>query len=246
MIDWDLAKRCSEFSEESYNDLEIFKKFLFKRVILHTQLKFFENNGAQAYGIRTPDYTYIIFRGTQPTEFSDIIADIKAWPKDSDTVGHVHSGFKAEVDKIYDSIDEWLNEKDTQLVVCGHSLGAAMATIFSSRIHARYNNLQLYTFGSPRVGDRKWAKQFKDIAAYRFQNTNDIVCTVPPFGYYSHVGKLHYLTYSGNVRVGIQWYSRLYDKIRGRLRALKKREVFSGLYDHLGTRYINKILTKNN
>mgnify|MGYP000046897829 FL=1 len=244
MIDWNLARLCAELSEESYYGLEKFKKFLFKRVIIHTKLEFFDHDGAQAYGIETPDYVFVIFRGTQPTELSDLIADIKAWPRDSDTVGHVHSGFKGELDKIHDTIVKWLGSTDKQLVICGHSLGAAMATLFASRMHLLGIDLQLYTYGSPRVGCRVWAKQFKTIKAYRFQNTNDIVCTVPPFGYYTHIGQLYYLTYSGKVITGFKWYQRTYDKLRGRVRALAKREVFSGLYDHIGFRYIDKISNK--
>lgn len=236
---------CAELSEECYYGPTKFKKFLFERVIMHTEMRYFDADGAQAYGLRMPDFTMIVFRGTEPTEFSDIIADIKAWPSESDTVGNVHSGFKGELDKIYPEIVGWLKQFDhKKLVVTGHSLGAAMATLFAARQSKLDYDVCLYTFGSPRVGNDEWAEQFANIEAYRFVNNNDIVCTVPPFGYYTHIGELHYMSYTGKIILGTTWYQRLHDKVRGRIRAWSKRQLFSGIYDHLGVRYIKKIKSK--
>lgn len=241
-VDWQLARLCAELSETAYLGPEAFKKFLFKRVIMHTKLKYFDVDGAQAYGIQMPKFTMIVFRGTEPTEFSDIVADIKAWPTDSETKGNVHSGFKGEIDKLYPEILKWLKTiENIDMVITGHSLGAAMATIFTSRMHEQGANVKLYNYGSPRVGDRSWAKQFEEIEAYRFVNNNDIVCTVPPFGYYTHIGKLHYMSYTGKIMQGTTWYQRLHDKVRGRVRAWSKRQFFSGIYDHMGSKYIKKL-----
>lgn len=244
-IDYNTARVCAELSEECYYGPEKFKRYLFERVIMHTELRYFDVDGAQAYGIVMPDFTMIVFRGTQPTEFSDIVADIKAWPSESETIGNVHSGFKGELDKIYPEITRWMGSvKNKKLVITGHSLGAGMATLFATREYQRGANVSLYTFGSPRVGNDEWAEQFANIEAYRFVNNNDIVCTVPPFGYYTHVGELHYMSYTGKIMLGTTWYQRLHDKIRGRFRAWRKRQLFSGIYDHLGMRYIKKIKQK--
>jgi len=241
-IDLELAKICSEFCEQAYKGPEEFKKFLFTRVIMHTQLKFFDNDGAQAYGIVMPDQVVIIFRGTEPGELSDILADIKAWRSDSDTVGEVHAGFKGELDKISPEINKWIKQfEGTKLVITGHSLGAAMATLFTARLNKRGGDVVLYTYGSPRAGNIEWSRQFENIEAYRFVNTNDIVCTVPPFGFYTHVGELHYMSYKGTILTKTSWWQRMGDKIRGRLRAWQKRQLFSGIYDHMGSRYIKKI-----
>ena len=239
-IDWQLARVCAELSEQSYENESAFKKFLFERVLMHTELKHFDVDGAQAYGIVMPQFIMIVFRGTQPTEFSDIVADIKAWPKESDTVGMVHAGFKGELDKIYPQITRWLrSHRDQKLVITGHSLGAAMATLFAARQYQQGLDVKLYTYGSPRVGNSKFAKQFENIPAYRFVNTNDVVCTVPFL--YTHVGELHYMSYTGKITVGTNWRQRLNDKIRGRIRAWQKRQLFSGIYDHMGSRYIKKL-----
>ena len=245
-INWNLAELCAFICEYAYEDKAKMKEFLKERKLKHTDLKFFEVDNAQAYGIKMHDYTIIAFRGTEPTQFSDIVADIKAWPADADTTGHVHSGFKGELDKLYPNIIKWLGKtvKTKRLVITGHSLGAAMATICTSRFHALGADQVLYTYGCPRVGNREWGKQFDDIEAYRFVNNNDIVCQVPPFGYYSHIGQLYYMSYTNKIRNDMRWLQRLGDKLRGRIRAWSKFELFDSLYDHLGAHYIKKITTR--
>ena len=244
-IDWQLAHTCAELCDQAYSGPVVFKDYLFRRVIMHTELKYFDVDGAQAYGIVMPNWIMIIFRGTQPTEFSDILADIKAWKKDADTVGEVHAGFKGELDKLYPDITRWIRSfGDQKLVVTGHSLGAAMATLFAARVNHRQGDVVLYTYGSPRVGNKLWAEQFKDIEVYRFVNTNDVVCRVPPFGFYTHVGKMYYLSYTGKTLENTNMWIRLKDKVRGRIRAWQKRQLFSGIYDHSITRYAKKIFSK--
>lgn len=238
----ELARTCAEMCEKAYSGPEQFKDYLFRRVIMHTEMKFFDKDGAQAYGLVMPNFVMVIFRGTEPSELSDIVADIKAWQHDSDTVGEVHAGFKGELDKIGPDISKWIKQfEGTKLIITGHSLGAAMATLFAARVNKRGGDVELYTYGSPRAGDRTWSRQFDEIQAYRFVNTNDIVCTVPPFGFYTHVGDLYYLSYEGNIMHGTTWFQRLRDKIRGRLRAWSKRQLFSGIYDHMGSKYIKKL-----
>ena len=195
-IDWMFAEVCANVCEYAYEDIATVEKYLKEQNFKFKKIKYFEVENAQGYGISFPTYTMLAFRGTEPGSFKDILADIKAWPADSETEGNVHAGFKGEVDKLWPSITKWIKNKDDKFIITGHSLGAAMATIVTSRlVELGYKNVVLYTYGSPRVGDREWGKQFDNIEAYRFVNNNDIVCQVPPFGYYSHVGKLHYMTY---------------------------------------------------
>ena len=54
----------------------------------------------------------LAFRGTEPTSFGDILADIKAWPADSETQGNVHAGFKGEVDKLWPSITKRIKNRE--------------------------------------------------------------------------------------------------------------------------------------
>tara|TARA_Y100000296_G_scaffold35569_1_gene41194 strand:+ start:156 stop:650 length:495 start_codon:yes stop_codon:yes gene_type:complete len=97
-----------------------------------TDVEFYNLDGAQAYRFENETDVVIACRGTQPTEFNDLKADLKAFPVMAETVSRVHRGFKAEVDELWPEV-----RKDTQtlkqLWFCGHSLGAAMATIMAAR-----------------------------------------------------------------------------------------------------------------
>ena len=84
-----------------------------------------------------------------------------------------------------------------RLWFCGHSLGAAMATIMASR--AKHDeNLndpeELYTYGSPRVGWKGYCKSL-NVKHHRWRNNNDIETKVPLWTMgYRHHGELHYIT----------------------------------------------------
>ena len=126
-----------------------------------TTTEFYDRDGAQAYRFMNKTDIVIACRGTQPNEFNDIRADLRAVPVMAETVGKVHLGFKQEVDDLWPMVCEDINRKvnlKKQLWFCGHSLGAAMATIMASRcLHNEELNdpVELHTYGSPRVGWRK-------------------------------------------------------------------------------------------
>ena len=147
----------------------------------YTELKYFDMDGAQCYAVSNDKEYALVFRGTEPSELSDVLADLNAIPRGSMTKGWVHSGFRNELDKIWDAIlQHHSDHKKKKLYVCGHSLGAAMATIATSRLEESTKVEHLYTYGSPRVGTRKFVKNIKTPHT-RVVNNNDIVTTVPLF-----------------------------------------------------------------
>ena len=251
-INWQLTDLCANISAIVYNDLNTVTEYLKTNKIKYSSIKMFDKDNAEGYGIIMHDYVIIAFRGTGAKDngelsvsaaFKDFLADIKAWPADSETQGSVHSGFKTELDKLWPQVIKWLGKKVTtkKLVITGHSLGAAMATICASRLHALGADLVLYTFGSPRVGDNIWSRQFDDIETYRIVNNNDIVCRVPPFGYYSHVGFLHYITYDQHIKTDMTGWQMFKDRLKGICKALSKFQPFDAVYDHPGKQYVKKI-----
>ena len=150
----------------AYNDdIEQVKKLV--RKLGFTTVEFYNKDGAQAYRFMNKIDLVIACRGTQPTEFNDISADLKAMPVVAETVSRVHRGFKAEVDELWPMISEDLARKtnrDKEVWFCGHSLGAAMATIMASRCALNYDFPEvdcLFTYGSPRVGWPNYVKSLK-------------------------------------------------------------------------------------
>jgi len=187
-------------------------------------VEFYDRDGAQAYRFMNKTDLVIACRGTQPTEWSDISADLKAIPVMAETVSRVHKGFKEEVDELWPMIIEDINRKvnlNKKLWFCGHSLGAAMATIMASRcMHDEELNdpIELYTYGSPRVGWKGYVDSL-NVTHHRWRNNNDIVTKVPLWIMgYRHHGNLNYIT-SGN-KIGkpgfVDWCKGMWAGIKAR------------------------------
>ena len=56
--------------------------------------KFLENDGAQCHIFSDEENIIVAFRGTEPSEMSDVKADLLAFKRKSKTEGKVHLGFK--------------------------------------------------------------------------------------------------------------------------------------------------------
>ena len=79
-----------------------------------TTVEFYNREGAQAYRFMNKTDLVIACRGTQPTEFNDIKADLNALPVIAETVSRVHKGFKAEVDELWPMVLEDIDRKANQ------------------------------------------------------------------------------------------------------------------------------------
>ena len=208
-------------------------------------VEFYDKNGAQAYRFQNKDDLVIACRGTEPTEFNDIAADLKAMPVKSESVSRVHQGFKAEVDELWPMVLEDIGPKvtkDCKLWFCGHSLGAAMATVMASRCFYEKtidDPVELYTYGSPRVGWRAYVK-YLGVTHHRWVNNNDIVTRVPlAIMGYKHDGEEHYMNAYGQVRNPTGW-QRVKDRWRGLWMGLKQGGVDS-FSDHNMSEYISNL-----
>jgi len=192
-----------------------------------TSVAFIDIEGAQAYVLGNKDRITVAFRGTEPTEKSDIFADLEATHERG-----FHEGFYEEYEKlevaVHTELAKLQGRKKRPVFVTGHSLGAAIASIFCFH----YPEAEaLYTYGCPRNASWSKSKELK-VPHYRCVNNNDIVTAVPPeFMGFKHHGELHYINFYGNIRQ-MTWWQRFKDKMRGRIAAWKKLEFFDGIRDH--------------
>lgn len=248
-LNWHTARMCVDASAGVYKTGDKMRQFIRSHVYNIDELIELDIDDAQALCFKSVNHEYIIsFRGTEPKEgTNDILADLKAWRTQAEFGGKVHSGFKGELDKLYDRVVQWLVsysvlEQKTPVIVTGHSLGAGMASIMTARLKALgYTNISLYTFGSPRVGNTEWAKQLQDIPVYRFVNNNDIVCKIPPSFLFTHIGELQYVNYKGVFVSKYTKWGRFKDGLRSRLRALAKLQPFDGAFDHPAKFYKERV-----
>lgn len=208
---------------------------------------FFDVNGSQAYLLKNALDLVVVCRGTQPTEFADIKSDLNALPVPSSTgIGKVHKGFKNSVDNIWPQLQDQLKEYGkTRTIWCtGHSLGAAMATLLAYRLQRTEdcpNPQALFTYGSPRVGNKKYIRAIESIGLlhFRFVNNADIVARVPPWPY-RHFGGMYYMNHYGNLR-GLTFVQLTKDIWRGFLVGLRRRQI-NFFVNHSIDRYENNLL----
>ena len=197
---WTNFTIMAKASMYAYKDLNSFQKEFDPEAVL------FDKDGTQVYCWLDNNIACVAFRGTEPTQWSDIKADLKIRKVKCPT-GFVHRGFRDALNEVWDDVSKWLREqKREDVFFTGHSLGGALATLAASR----WNTIttHLYTYGSPRVGGRKFVKSFLSSNRYRFRNNNDIVTRVPPrwLGF-KHNGQMEYFDYKENINTGSgSWY----------------------------------------
>jgi len=227
-------ERCpimAKISEIAYLDEAPAKKEFKKLNFL--KHKFWDVDGAQCHAVWDDDVYILAFRGTEPDELSDLLADLNAFPDKGVSGGWVHNGFQNELEKVWHEIKTHRknNSKNSFFFITGHSLGGAMATLAASRFNLIDKVTCLYTYGSPRVGTRSFVKSCKFLH-YRHKNNNDIVTTVPLWLMgYKHHGELRYINFYGNVRKLTTWQA-IKDKWRG-----WKSGILDGAKDHSITAY---------
>ncbi len=204
--------------------------------------KFFNSNNAQAYWFQSKHDSVVVFRGTEPRDWNDIQTNTNAIAAVAETIGRVHSGFKSECDEIWPYLEKELEANTLPLWFCGHSLGGAMANICAVRCMLSYIKSEpeeLQTFGSPRIGCRKYVNYVK-LKHYRWVNNNDIVPRVPPSWLgYRHNGREMYLDRNGGLKKLNGW-RRISDRLQGFWHGLKQFRI-DQLSDHSAVNYIDTI-----
>ena len=167
-----------------------------------SELQHFDSaTGTQAFAAYDPAnrLALVAFRGTEPDSAFDIGIDASLAPLPWDGAGLVHAGFAAAFDSVRAPIEQWLGTAGagrTALLLCGHSLGGALATLAASV----WRPAQLITIGSPRVGDRQLVDSLAGVDAQRIVNCCDLVARVPPalLGY-AHLPRPTFVTWNAQL-----------------------------------------------
>lgn len=195
----------------------------------------FDKNSSQAFVASNRHTVIVCFRGTELSSWTDIKADLKGWRVKHTNGGRVHAGFREALFQIHRDIYHYVEDerKGKTLWVTGHSLGAAMATIFASYVECD----GLYTYGSPRVGNWKFAREVnKRLTNYRFVNNNDIVPTVPwPF-LYRHTKHLELFSKDAKIITNPSFW-----QIMNISRILQALNFFKSIDEHDPPNYVKKL-----
>jgi len=125
----------------------------------------------------------IVIRGTANEE--NVQSDIDVRLVDDARTGiKLHKGFRDAAVTIMQILDESYTVEHT-VHVTGHSLGGAVAQIIGMWLHKRGNNVQIYSYGSPKVSDQVLSEG--QPTHWRVVRRSDPIPFTPPWPY-SHTG----------------------------------------------------------
>ena len=169
--------------------------------VVFTEKKLFYNSKYQTCVIlgysNVSKQAFIIFTGTVLANYMNVLEDL-----DYSLVpfikGNVCHGFLYAYKSLEPYILEFLENKPGNIIVTGHSLGGAMATICASALKfAPFNtvnnarNIKVVTFASPKVGDTEFKNFFseQEIESIQVANIKDVIPHFPlgMFETYDHV-----------------------------------------------------------
>lgn len=152
-------------------------------------LHFFDDRGqtvdtdTQAFITHNSQLVLLAVRGTSEY-LPDGLRDADAFQVPFlEGAGKVHRGFYEAAQQVYRFAVTYLDKFNTgqKLVICGHSLGGAIALLVAEMLRRRSANhdILLYTYGAPRAGDSDFVEGAKSLVHYRTVNNNDPVPSVP-------------------------------------------------------------------
>ncbi len=193
MVDFALALKCARLCQEVYRDFSGLRFSAYpdiEPVFVESQDNGFTDTQVAILNQLDSDLLYIVFRGSDKS--IDWINNFQfrqqIYPyADGNSEVKFHQGFMtayfAVRQALLDAMDQFEGQ---QVIVTGHSLGGALATI--AALDLQYNlgrkhdlRFEVYTFGAPRVGNRAMVESYNGRipSSDRFVYGWDIVTRIP-------------------------------------------------------------------
>ena len=199
-------RKCSLLSNESYKDdlKSLHQSELIENKKTDTQIH---------VGVENTNM-YVVCRGT--SNCKDVISDLKIWRKKCNYLQNtlIHSGFLEQYtsvrDQVRNEINLQMNDTIKRVVFCGHSLGAALATIASLdyKMINEEKEVICITFASPRVGSRSFSKLFNKTVdvSHRIVYHRDPVTFLPTLIRFKHVKGCIHFQKNCNVKISDDYF----------------------------------------
>jgi len=189
----------AEHSRLAYvGDKETIKTVLLKSGYTGVEFLWDDDSGTKVYFAWNDEHVAVTFTGTELNgSTADIVTDLKFIPTSSGQGGLVHTGFKTAIDSVWVKLNDLLKEHAHKSIwLTGHSLGGALAIITASR----FTSTACYTFGAPRVGNKKFNKTIPT-PVFRMTKSNDIVTRIPLPPLYRHHGDTVFIDNDQNIMI---------------------------------------------
>lgn len=189
--DTQLIEKCARYANDAYTN-----------TIKGTFIEDIKTD-CQSFVILNEDEDEVIITGQGSTTMKDWLIDFQIWRKKVPYLENtlVHSGFIKQYESvrlmIHKEIDRHISKGKIKRIICtGHSLFGAISTIIALDCAIKYPvQVSCVSFGSPRVGSRKFAKIFNKLVATSFRciRHKDPIVFTPLPGRFKHVrGGVHF------------------------------------------------------
>lgn len=149
---------------------------------------FDENTHTQGFITHNDKLVLISLRGTEKV-IKDALLDLDARQvpfegyKQKDHGAEAHRGFHHAFLVAREFVNRYLNafhHSDQCIIVCGHSLGGAIALLLGEWLRHHWSNrVQVYTFGAPRAANRAFVQRAANLVHHRLVNRDDFIPSVP-------------------------------------------------------------------
>ena len=166
--------------------------------------------GATAFVVKRKTIDVIVFRGTQK-KINDILTDMCVVPVPY--AGRLcHGGFVAQHASIWSKIKKHLDPKKRTLI-CGHSLGGALAELSAAKLNSKHDNINLITFGKPNVFFKGFKRPMTLDTQISCVQGSDMVARVPRLCYGPSISQdMLYFSNTGGTFINPQKSFRVADR----------------------------------
>jgi hypothetical protein len=191
--------------------------------------EFYDVPGVKGFSIIKDSILYLVFNGSEPS--TSKLVPLLEGLKNSNV--KINSDFANQFNALKGPVANIVNKYLTKIdAVCcvGHSYGGAIATLVAGYISHCYKfaftndkseiKVICHTFGSPRIGNDKYAEWFqaRRVENVRIINIHDTVAETPRSAFYHHVSNALCIMENLDVKdlPEKKWYWRLFSGFRFR------------------------------
>lgn len=243
-----LATRLAHASLESYQSAAVVEKMAQTYWGPHCQVWFFNVESTQCALIANEEELVVCFRGSE-SKMEDWLVDLDFTLVPGPLGGLVHGGFYDGLSLVWSSLDEVVRglmaERPRKLLITGHSLGGALATLAAAQWKADGQEVNaVYTYGQPRSGNNEFGRAYNlalRSRSFRLVNNLDVVTRIPPRSVgYSHMGTLVYFDDQGSPRHGMEWWREFLNGWYGAIDNILE-WCGEGVRDHRMANYVERL-----
>ena len=197
-----------------------------------------KKSDTQAFVAMKGKSLYVVFRGTSSKKDAQNDASIDKVPFIAEG-DKVHIGFLSSWHSVMDVVLKNIAKMSgyDKIVVCGHSLGAAVATLSAYHISHVVDgvDIECCTIGSPRVGNKTFKDNYdgRKIKTLRIVHNNDVVTHSPFIGYY-HVNHMLRIDDEGNIKKFMIDWNRAWNYVKSMVTG-------KNIKDHMTENYISSL-----